>query len=43
MRDVWGDMEAYNLGSMVQGQGYLGRIIIANIYQTDRHSSLCFT
>lgn len=37
MRDVWDTM-----GSMVQGQGSLQRIIIADIDQTARHSSSCF-
>ena len=42
MREVWDNMEASNLRSMVQGSGYLERIIIAHIYPTTRHSSSCF-
>lgn len=38
MREVWGNMETHNLGSVVQRQGYLERIIIASICQTARHS-----
>lgn len=42
MREVWGNMEAHNLGGMVQGQGYLERIMIVNLYPMVRHNSSCF-
>lgn len=42
MREVWGSVEAPHLGSIVQGQIYLERVLVTNIYPTARHNAYCF-